>query len=699
MRLLLLVFLIGITATNSGNAERPEDSLTRLRKEILRQEKDGPDRWKAVSAFREACKSGDDATWPELLKLFEELFDSQTKASAFPALADLWLRLNISDIPAPGPLSPLPRTVPDRVTELSPELRHCWELFVMSGPPVASLSYGNPPATISYQANRETYWQRVEDMLNRRNGPWVEDLRAYGWGGWCGTGSDSFRTPHSFVLLLAHLAEKNQDAARKAALQINTSKYGAPGTGVALFLKSSFVSPAQIILGGLVALETWDQAAYGIAQDRRNALLALLLAVEEESIFPALVNLADATGESAWASYIRAFKTQITTGKRREGNGGIIPGVWISGSGSSRDFANVKPFVSDPAVEAMMLGWFDRIAASDMDASTGYELARAFEKIKRPETIPALKRLLGHRSRRTAEEAHKTLDFLGEKLELPPPPPELRFRIMVNGAALSNHRVHVTIPRREGGSRGQTVVTNAEGLLVVPETLFVRDSEPDVTIYLQAQKVSSPGDPLFQVKTKMPDAFDAVHELEVETRSFTLHLPSHRFPEKHMHIRMWGQSPHEVHWSPAEFALLAAREVIFQHVAPGEYRLQIFLPGYAYWSGSIDTRSQSSFLPPLQPGRDVSVEVLPPEGWHANQVIAEVWRGKEKIGNEHWVFKTGMFRGLPFGSYVLRIPDAEEHRRLRRIVPLTGEFSAVEIPFEINEQSPPIVKLPTVDLR
>lgn len=638
-----------------------------------------------VRIFGWACGRAESRDLPALAENFASLPDqSYYKSLAFQSLADAWMRLNIPSHLEDKPVfPPAAEPMPERANAMAPEFRQAAERCWQVEDPFRALMKSRTP-DIDFQTHGAEYWKLAGQLFSGKNGPFTEKFLRYRWGGWCGTGSDQFRTPHAVALVIALVADRRWAAATGAALQVGP---GDDFDGSLQVLRTTLEDPVTVLVGGL--------ALGGFTADRESLapLLAHILRLPGDDRVEKLIQLASHAGPKSSPLYFRALAKFVPTGPSRVSPDGNRIFGW--GWGTSADnLDTISALPVGPAAQQRAWDFLCAQASAKLPIDAGEALARIFHEKRRPESMPALRQLLEHPSYSVAKEAASALEFLGEKAEIPAKLGPARYRLMVDGQPYTQRKIGWAV-KRDGSSMWSETNTDDEGVASVPRDLFL-DAAKVEQVALRSAEMSGPADPWFGVLLPPPPASDEVIPVEVTTKSLRVKLPIPR-PEAQwkgetMEVVLWGlQIPEQQGigcWSPAKFRLPVAREVDFAKLMPGPYRVEIRLRGATSWTGELAVGEVAEFIVPLQRASDVKFTAQMPKGWHPTVAIPELRQDGKRVSSD-WDYENRFFRGVPEGRYVVHLPSsAEIRKRVMGLLPDGPEFDGTDVAFEVGPDSP-----------
>ncbi|HEY5792389.1 MAG TPA: hypothetical protein VIS74_03765, partial [Chthoniobacterales bacterium] len=331
-------------------------------------------------------------------------------------------------------------------------------------------------------------------------------------------------------------------------------------------------------------------------------------------------------------------------------------------------------------------------AGAELPIDSARELAAIFHAKPQPESISPLRRLLDHPSLAVARDSAEALEFMGEKAEIPPKLGPVRYRLLVDGKPYAGRKVE-WIVKWGNLSTSSEVLTDAGGVAAVPRDMFLDQGRgPVQLVALRSAAMSRPDDPWFSARMPAPPASEDVIPVEVKTQprrvELSLPRPETELRGKTMDVALWGeQGDQGGFWAPARLKLPAARELTFEKLMPGTYRVEIRVPGAASWAGELRAGDPAALKVPLVRASDVKPAVRPPPHWEG-LLIPELLKDGKVVSTD-WDYENFRLRGVPVGHYVLRVPSsAEIRKRTMALLPDGPEFDAVEVPFEVAPDSP-----------
>lgn len=647
-----------------------------------------------VFVFGKACENADAKTLGELTEIFAESPGGYWGGEIFEELADAWVRVKVPEKLSQRLVFPDPAKPPVFPESFPKKYRAAAETYLRVTEPFQKLMQESPEkgGKIDFQTHETQYWKLTEKLLKGEGGPFTEKFLAYRWGGWCGTGSERFRAPHSRALFMALVADKRWTEAVGAVFSRRTK----PGESELQLLRTGVGDPLMLLGGGLAYLGT-SRIETGNGTDVLLSLLQELPGDERVDMLGELIGVA-APGQLKL--YFRALGKFLpsSTLPKEDGKTRVF---W--GRGSSGDMlGEVRPAPVSPDAQKRALNILTQSVSNDLPIEAAEELALVFRERLRPEALPALRKLLDHPSQKVAEEAAETLRYAGEEAEAPAKLGPVRYRILVDGKPYSSRKVSWTLGRGPGGGIGSEVTTGEDGVAEISRDYFIdKRHSPVERVALRSTEMRSLEDPWFGVILPPPPVSDEIQPVNIETKALRVELTLPRSPaetgDREMEVTLWGaQSAEQAEigfWSPAKMKIPMAGVIEFKSLMPETYRLELRIPGAESWTGAVASGKQGTMA--LKPARasDVRLRVKPPEGWHATAFIPEMRQDGKRVSCD-WDYENRMFHGVREGSYVLHMPSRTEvKKRMMGVFPDGPDFDGVDVPFVIGPDSPPEIDL------
>jgi hypothetical protein len=625
---------------------------------IADDEQSMPTSWMPV--FEHGCQRAGPKDIPAFVSMFEaipaKLYD---KSRAFPPLAEAWLRVRrLAERPIEN-FWHVPREqadAPPEIEKLPATLQHAWRTYRAAVPPKLA-----PKQAHNFLEEEKRFWEVIADLLAGRGGPWAETLEGFYWGHTCGTGSEIFSQPLSQALLLAYVAENRLPEALAAALTVD------PGGSMFRFdqetmretplkiIRESGIDWQAALIGRLVASDLVEGSpeSYGRSQAANN-LQPLVSEADDSGVSMLLevARLVPRDEQHDFSLYLDALRALAPPLAHKE------PGLIIfSSSGSLRQ--RDAPLGRD--VELAILSHLNDLADEKSSVSAAQSLLACFEAWWRPETRPALRRLVEHPSETVAMRAAKLLEEMGEKVVVPPKAPPVRYRIVINGTAASGLKVEWCVHRPGGGSRSSTEEADAEGVITISRDDFLDGVD---RVELGSSSVSKPEEMWFRATLPPPAVEGKIHDVGITTGPCSLLLS---IPQKvdvgkdskmeiEMQLRDEANPKDSDYSSRFRFVLPVSGRVDFPHLMAGRYAVEVRVPGCVTWSQDADVSPNGTVSVPLERSRSVRFTLHLPEGWSPSTRLTRLLRDGRDVSDTFRTFDGDLtYRGLPAGQYELRL--------------------------------------------
>lgn len=338
-------------------------------------------------------------------------------------------------------------------------------------------------------------------------------LARFQWGSWCGFGSDVFTEPLGLAIAAAAGELGRYDVAAGALL---TWRFrwrfmfdwddDVPRQRM---IAAAGYDWERVVLGALLAGE--GDAAEMLARRGSARVAGLLLAAAPQPQHP----LAQETAPLAdAASFLSALALFVEQGGACGGNR-----VYVSLRDVSR--------TGEPAPAAVQRDILHLLAgrvAPGVPRQVAVTTAHLLTSVCRPESLPAFRVMARSPFTQVRELGTTALAAFGESVTETPPNPPVVFRIVVDGAPLSD--VPLRWYARDG--RGRSVssfdsrATASQGRVDLERDPFLDVAAPVGTVELSALDPKDPSDLWFSAERIAPADLDAVSTIEIATQSLTV---------------------------------------------------------------------------------------------------------------------------------------------------------------------------------
>ncbi len=649
--------------------------------------------------FSAACERGNADILSELVRLFEALpADAEfARGNIFCALAGLWLQVRVPEkVLPPVKFSALPLPSLPLAKNYPQELRSALDRYREVAAPFGEFLAAKPEADwMTFQTHEPEYWKLVGQILRGEKGPFSEKLIAYGWGGGCGTGSETFMDPHSYALLLALVSDEKWSEAAGAAMAPRDSR---GFRGAAHVLSACVSDPVKLLVGGLAYADCERQTFW--MEGRTLPLLGLLLADRGDDRVDLLIGLASAAPPEALSRYFGAlarFLPQKETGASR---------IVFSGFGINLDEVAVEP-VSARA-QRKVWDFLCREASIPLPVQAAKTLCDILGSDADSSAIEALSRLLAHPSEVVAWTAAEKLRNSGHPADIPSKLGPVRYRILIDDQPYAKHRVQWAIGRSESGQFFD-VWTDEDGVVEVSRDVFTEPtSDPVLRCALRSMSMDSLEDAWWGVLLPPPPPSGEIIPIEIKTQPLAVKLSLPRsdtdWKDRKMELTLWGdQSPGNQSlglWGPMRFKMTPQPELRFARIMAGTYNLEVRVPGATVWKGDIAAGKSAEFTVPLRQASDVAYEVRAPGGLSQWLFIPSVLQDGKIVPVDWDNYTNAKLRGVPIGKYTLHFPSrAEMKGRYLGMEPDGPDFPATDVPFEVRADSPAVIDLGPIAIR
>jgi hypothetical protein len=624
---------------------------------IADDEQSMPTSWMPV--FEHGCQRAGPKDIPAFVSMFEAIpAKSYDKSRAFPPLAEAWLRVRLAERPIEN-FWHVPREqadAPPEIEKLPATLQHAWRTYRAAVPPKLA-----PKQVHNFHEEEKRFWEVIADLLAGRGGPWAETLEGFYWGHGCGTGSEKFSQPRSQALLLAYVAENRLPEALAAALTVDS--------GESMFrfdretmretplkiIRESGIDWQAALIGRLVASDLVEGSPESFGRSQAANNLQPLVSEADDSGVSMLLEVARLVPRDEqhdFSQYLDALKALAPPLAHKE------PGLIIfssSGSLKQRD----APMGQD--VELAILSHLNDLADEKSSVSAAQSLLACFEAWWRPETRPALRRLVEHPSETVAMRAAKLLEEMGEKVVVPPKTPPVRYRIVINGTAASGLKVEWCIHHPGGGWMSSSEEADAEGVITLSRDYFLDGVD---RVELGSSSVSKPEEMWFRATLPPPALEGKIHDVGITTGPCSLLLS---IPQKvdvgkdskmeiEMQLRDAANAKDSDFRSRLRFVLPVSDRVDFPHLMAGRYAVEVRVPGCASWSEDADVSPNGTVSVPLERSRSVRFTLHLPEGRSPFVYWTRLLREGSDVSDTFRSHDGDLaYRGLPAGQYELRL--------------------------------------------
>ena len=383
------------------------------------------------------------------------------------------------------------------------------------------------------------------------------------------------------------------------------------------------------------------------------------------------------------------------------------------GDVSSSDISRIsKEQISKP-VQIECLATVEKFATADCDEDLARDAINLFARTQSRSSIPALKQLLVHRSRRIVEIAHGVLCAMGEvQAPIPINPKPVVFQIFINDEPLATGLAVAWTVQGSDKTGGSVADVLPNGMIEMARKFFTDPSAPANKLLLESMlREEAANPPQFRIEIAPPYSLDSVTRVEITAHQMEIVL--HNIADLNaplpattkLVIRQHKQEENPYDSFPEDMPTLevpVAHSIVIPLIQDGDYDVAFRLPGAELWRGvaTVGPNSQSTDAA-LKTGSEFRYKIISPTGAPWGGTLFK--DGKEYT--ERMDFHTKSYRSLPCGNYVLHIPGSEEIKRAYRNDPdfVSGPdeipFLGRDLPFVIMKGSPAVIDLGEIHLQ
>jgi hypothetical protein len=346
-------------------------------------------------------------------------------------------------------------------------------------------------------------------------------------------------------------------------------------------------------------------------------------------------------------------------------------------------------------------------------------LSHLLARLCRSEVKDALWKIIRSPYIKPREEAVFGLESLGEHVELPDDPGLTNFRLLVNGVPYADKELEWTLLSNDGkSSTGSYIDTDAEGRFSRDRDYLLNRGGGCKLIFSSFPTAKNISDGLIAYEMNVPKDPYAPVDISIQAYPLVLNFHSGQYEERYkgkmvsIAVSYFGATGK----SSENQSLLNKWAVPFQskiaipYVMPGKYYIRISMPGAVNWAeSSFQMGEKPKELDVwLQPGADLKFELVAPRGPLRN--IYRSFKIVSKEGKEFgWLWSvyddaSKRITGLPVGEYQLIVHSSDEIKKSGPGIDYTtideeDEFQGAKLPFVIDENSPDVIDLGTINLR
>lgn len=659
-------------------------------------------------AFFAACRAGGKSHLAELIDLFVHgPISNSNHGILLSPLAVPWIEQELDTIESEPleefalPESPAP--LPARVQAMPEELQSAVRAYRAASTPFdTAFRLKEKEPWISFQENTDAFWIAANQILIGETKEALPRLRQFAWSGQCGTGLTMLTGPQDFLLFMGLLHERRLPEAIGGALMLDDSwPFGTSSAPRTFHIRRRLLQHCKL---------DWEAICVGglIGDEEENAGVSPLISQMAAEGSPRGLHLLATSvpflKDSAFDSAIGALVLTLgkPPGSREDFS---IPGL------SSID----PPPRQAPLPKEVQDEVVDTIAASINPESSNFSVHKALEPLTRfirPSTTDALTRLLAHPEEEAADAAAEALRARGVTVPERRPVPPLHFAFRLGGRPLANCDLWFTLKTGES-EVGESVKTDAKGGLEISPRSQARSGEPvtgyNFSLGYLVPQHSSLSDPWFSIYLAAPLQHAEVVSVVIPAQPLTIliaypqAMPAYAGKELELTLKSLNEKQGFMDYRPPiTFSVPVEPLLYLPTVQEGRYQIMLRVPGAATWKVEkvVVSNHPQTVEVKLTPGTDVHGRVR--VGADARFGLAELWHDGHKVDefpSYDEATEGFIYRGLPPGHYVLRVPSSSELRKKEPrdsqeiILKPKPTWAALERPFEITTSSPPEMNL------
>ena len=628
---------------------RIADKLARERKNVSGKDDD----WVFTRFFEAACEKATPEEIDQLVDIYVRLEPgSFEKTYSLQALAAAWAARELAG------LNSTTVNLPDLETPVPPELEGApkdlvagLKLWMRASQPLDHhfAATADDDKRISFQDNEVAFYRVIDDILLKRGQGSAERLSEFGWGGWCGTGSDSLHSPQSLGLFLALLGERRIPEAIGAAVKLRAN-HGlvAGGADVRItFLEKCGLDWDSLFAGALLNLE--EDGFLGTFQ---AAYLSELGAYGSEKGAALVAELAVRAKPEVQEDYARALTAFLPEPIKER--------MEIS----SRNITRVSKTPISTETRAKVIRALEQIAKPEATADAALAALEGLSRAKLDSTKGTLRALLKHHSVEVVRSAAQILRSMGDSVELSAADTAaVRFQLLANGQ-----------PLRKGFSLSWSLgyVSSVgeigdDGTFELEQSHFRDPTHRPTSLVFETSVFHQIPDPYFRVEIPLPTALDKETRVDIELLPVALVFSRAPRPagsasaKASVRIQRHDPKAEAVYFTSMDPEFDVPMDAPFQlSIQSGTYDIEARSPGTEKFKQTFTVTPQtpSRVDVQLRPGGDMHFTIVRPDG--DREVRSELLRQGRKVGDIDLDYNTNTYRGLPVGDYVLHIPSSAE---------------------------------------
>jgi len=565
------------------------------------------------------------------------------------------------------------------------------------------ISINTPCDWYSFQSNHLLFYKTMEQILFNQSSEDLEKLSKFTWGGWCGTGSETFYNKKNLVELLILLRERDY-----LAVLGRGYFYGAPNLHEKTAVK--FLE--------LCGLDWIDYYTGAISSNKLRNIPSIFTKSGSDKAAQNLLELKDSIKNKGW--YINKCVQFINPISKKEGE-------YLSFNNENILFNKLEnkiPYPTIPVNYELKKILKDEIINISLKADEFYLCQSAInvlQKLKFDERVKdAFLFLVNSKYSMIRNNAAKILKKNGISIKLPVDNGKIKYRFLVDGKPLKQDKIRWELYDNSNSRRYflcGSETTNEKGiLLITSDTILDHISKIKKIIFYPDKSNGGGKEVIFYVESILPKNFSDTKTIHVSTAKISMRFHLNRDADFYLNKKMNIQA------FPPKLSMLDFRTDIKEEFEfPVRFQKNIRcsfsadIPGALSWSSSFRDTIRNDLLLEvyLENGTTVIFKLLPPGGKKADERVLFKLEKKNESGWGsffYYGYSIGGYESLPVGEYRLKISSSEEKKskyqknkkECSEIIPTDyADYEGKTIPFTITKNSPVkidlgIIKLDTV---
>jgi|GEM_PF-3139253 len=602
----------------------------------------------------------------------------------------------------------LDEPLPEHLQEAPAELQDAWRYYRRASAPFREISKNSAKGSVSVGMNWTQFYTTVEDSLVGKKKDNFICVNSFQWGHWCGTGSEMLYGPKSRAIVLELVRDGHFAESVGAALELSESMMmggSTNGTRVEFDWKRQLIESCgldweRLFLGKVVSGASRDELRSLAVHGGEATVKRLLILVNEPP-----------RNEYTLATQLPILSLMVEATV-------APPALSIYGGAQPITRASDAPEISAESQKAILKVLHSHVNA-DGDPRLVKELVDELVRLRRPESIPALRRVAAMGYYKVAKSAAEALRGMGEDIALPKPPVDARFRLQLSdGTQLSETQVKYSTGEdgkssttRSGGR------TDAKGEIKIDGSWFA-DPRVNVSVMkFSSNNFTALDQIVFATNVTVPADRKAPVDVPISTHPLRLVLnnsPTGQETKVALEYRgpvVKPETSSSFYMSMGGQISVPSRGVLnFPRLGEGRYVISLDVPGRALWrSEEIVMDQQRELVIDLRPGAALRFDLVAPGGEKADKQVQYTLVGLPTRNYHRYTgYKTRGFRGLPVGEYTLKVLSSIEKRSSQRLPAnddktkvhecLPGDYQGQEVKIVITKDKP-VVNLGRIRLQ